>query len=335
MTHLRCGGVQRTKEKTTSEFSSSDPREKLLIANPEQKKRSSLRCQSQAGSLHDRWRIFMVATFFQNGHKPWTGTLPHQQIAQNHRQRVKDLLPNRTVGYSPDLARIVGGATIGLFLSQLLFLSDKGHDSNGWVYKSEQEMGRETGLTKREQQTARRKLLALGVIAIERRGFKFTYHFKIIWERLYQVIQQFQRTQNVPTEKVEPVQNVSTESVQNVATQPPECLQNVSTEWKQNVATQDRDNNTENKETEKTDQRENQTIWEKTREKLRADLPLREAEARLTGTTLLQVTDTAACIGVPSTSVLVWLEHRLYGQIAKAMKGVLGKDLDLQFVTAT
>ncbi|HZA21577.1 MAG TPA: hypothetical protein VFA32_03060, partial [Dehalococcoidia bacterium] len=105
----------------------------------------------------------MVATFVQNGYKSArVPTLPHQQQAKDHRQRVKDLLPNRTVGYSPDLARAVGGATIGLFLSQLLFLSDKGHDPNGWVYKSEQEMGRETGLTKREQQTARRKLLALG-----------------------------------------------------------------------------------------------------------------------------------------------------------------------------
>jgi hypothetical protein len=105
----------------------------------------------------------MVATIFQNGHKR-TPTLPHQQTAQTHRQKVKDLLPNRTVGYSPDLARAVGGATIGLFLSQLLFLSDKGANTEGWVYKSEAEMRRETGLTKREQQTARRKLLSLGVI---------------------------------------------------------------------------------------------------------------------------------------------------------------------------
>jgi hypothetical protein len=61
------------------------------------------------------------------------GSLSHQQKAQNHRQKVKDLLPNRTVGYSPDLARAVGGATTGLFLSQLLFLSDKGHDPDGKV----------------------------------------------------------------------------------------------------------------------------------------------------------------------------------------------------------
>jgi hypothetical protein len=185
----------------------------------------------------------MVATIFQNGHKSARASLPHQQKVQSHRQKVKDLLPNRTVGYSPDLARAVGGATIGLFLSQLLFLSDKGHDPNGWIYKSEAEMGRETGLTKREQQTARRKLLALGVIQIERRGFKFTYHFRIVWERLYQVIEQSQRRQTVPTAPDEPIQNVPT--------QPPECLQNVPTERRQNVATHYRDNNTENKETEK------------------------------------------------------------------------------------
>jgi hypothetical protein len=276
----------------------------------------------------------MVATFFQNGHKPRTASLPHQQIAQNHRQKVKDLLPNRTVGYSPDLARAVGGATTGLFLSQLLFLSDKGANPDSWVYKSEQEMGRETGLTKREQQTARRKLLALGVIQIERRGFKFTYHFKIIWERLYQVIEQFQRAQTVTTENIEPLQNVSTQRGQNVSTEKDECLQNVSTQWKQNVATQDRDNNTENKETEETI-RQNQTTWEQALENLRADLPLAEAQARLNGTTLVQLTDTAAQILVPSTNALLWLERRMYRQISNAMKGVLGKEVDLQFVPVT
>jgi hypothetical protein len=272
----------------------------------------------------------MVATFFQNGHKPRTATLPHQQIAQNHRQKVKDLLPNRTVGYSPDLAKAVGGATIGLFLSQLLFLSDKGADPSGWVYKSEQEMGRETGLTKREQQTARRKLLALGVIQIERRGWRNTYHFRIVWERLEQVIEQSQRAQTVATTPDEWEQTVPTEWEQTVPTQPP---QNVSTEREQNVATQYIENNRENN-TEETN-RENQTIWQKALEQLKKDLPHGETEARVNGTTLLQVTDTAARIAVPSTAALVWLERRMYRQICKAMKGVLGKDLDLQFVAAT
>jgi hypothetical protein len=284
----------------------------------------------------------MVATIFQHGHKSAKASLPHQQKAQSHRQRVKEMLPNRTVGYSPDLARIVGGATIGLFLNQLLFLSDKGHNPDGWIYKSEAEMGRETGLTKREQQTARRKLLSLGVIAIERRGFKFTYHFKVIWERLYQIIEKSlsgqtigsQWQQTVVTEKGERIQNVPTEPEQNVASKPAEWQQNVSTKWKQSVAAHNRENNTENKEAKKTDQRENQATWDKALKQLQADLPLGESEARLTGTTLIEVTDTKARIGVPNPNVLAWLERRMYGQITKAMKGVVGKDLDLQFVAA-
>ena len=274
----------------------------------------------------------MVATVFQNGYKHAKAALPHQQKAQSHRQQVKEMLPNRVVGYSPDLARIVGGATIGLFLSQLLFLSDKGANPEGWVYKSEQEMGKETGLTKREQQTARRKLLSLGVITIMRGGWKNTYHFKIIWEKLYQVIAGIKRPQNVPTEKGERPQNVPTEPEQNESTEPAQWQQNVSTKWKQNVAAHNRENNTENTETEKTN-RENQTIWTKTIEQLQKDQPLEDTEARLNGTALLEVTETKAVIFVSNRTAVPWIERRLYGQIAKAMKGVVGKELDLQFVT--
>jgi hypothetical protein len=280
----------------------------------------------------------MVATVFANGHKSArVPTLPHQQQAHSHRQKVKDMLPNRVVGYSPDLARMVGGATIGLFLSQLLFLSDKGANPEGWIYKSEQEMGEETGLSKREQQTARRKLLALGVIAIMRGGFRNTYHFKVIWEKLYQVIAGVQRPQNVSTKKVEQQQTVATEPVQTVPTQPPESLQNVPTERLQNAATPDthRDNNTENKETERTDQRENQETWNKTLAQVKKDLPPGETADQLAGTALVEVTETAATIFVPNRNALPWLERRLYGQIANAIKGIVGKDLDLQFIAAS
>jgi hypothetical protein len=271
----------------------------------------------------------MVATTF---HKR-APALSHQQQAQSHRQKIKDMLPNRVVGYSPDLARMVGGATIGLYLSQLLFLSDKGANPEGWVYKSEQEMGKETGLTKREQQTARRKLLSLGVITIMRGGWKNTYQFKIIWEKLYQVIAGSKRPQNVSTEKSESAQNVPTEPEQNVSTAIIECQQNVSTRWKQNAATHNRENSTENEEAEKTD-RENQTIWENAREQINKDLPLGETADRLADTTLIAVTESAAQIFVPNRAVAVWLERRLYGQITKALKGVVGRDVDLQFVTS-
>jgi hypothetical protein len=166
-----------------------------------------------------------------------------------------------------------------------------------------------------------------------RGGWKNTYHFKVLWEKLYQVITGSQRPQNVSTEKTERIQTVSTEPVQNVPTQPPECLQNVSTKWKQNGSTLYRENNTENKEIEKTDQRENQKTWDKALEQVKHDLPLGETEARLARTALLEMTETKAVIGVANPFAIPWLERRLYGQIIKAIKGVVGKDLDLQFVS--
>jgi phage replication O-like protein O len=91
---------------------------------------------------------------------------------------------------------------------------------------------------------------------------------------------------------------------------------------------------TEKMEPERTN-KENESTWQKTLEKVQADFPREEVAARLTGTTLIEVTDTKARIGVPNPFAIAWLERRLYGQIAKAMKGVVGKDLDLQFIAAS
>jgi phage replication O-like protein O len=82
-----------------------------------------------------------------------------------------------------------------------------------------------------------------------------------------------------------------------------------------------------------TPDRQTELIWQKTVEHLKEVLPTGETETRLTGTTLLTVTDTQALICVQNPNAQAWLERRLYQQISCAIKGVVGKDLDLQFVT--
>jgi phage replication O-like protein O len=82
--------------------------------------------------------------------------------------------------------------------------------------------------------------------------------------------------------------------------------------------------------------RQTKKIWEHTVERLRHDLPAGETAAdRLTGTMLIEVTESKAVIFVPNRTAVAWLERRLYGQIAKALKAVIGKDIDLQFIAAT
>jgi phage replication O-like protein O len=81
--------------------------------------------------------------------------------------------------------------------------------------------------------------------------------------------------------------------------------------------------------------RQTERIWQQTIEHLTKNLPSGETKNRLTGTMLIEVTETKAVIFVPNQNTLAWLERRLYGQIAKAIKGVVGKDLDLQFVSCS
>jgi len=64
----------------------------------------------------------------------------------------------RVVAYYPALAEISGGAAAALMLAQALFLTGRTKNPDGWFYKSREEWQRETGLTRWEQETARRNL---------------------------------------------------------------------------------------------------------------------------------------------------------------------------------
>jgi phage replication O-like protein O len=80
--------------------------------------------------------------------------------------------------------------------------------------------------------------------------------------------------------------------------------------------------------------RQTELLWEQALEHLQHNVPLSETTNRLAGTMLIEITATRAVIFVPNRNALAWLERRLYRQIQNAMKRVLGRDMDLQFVTS-
>ncbi len=73
----------------------------------------------------------------------------------------------------------LGGIGPALMLSQLTYWSDKGTLSDGWFYKTVKEFTEETGMTRYEQETARRKLKSLGVIDVELRGIPAKLHYRV------------------------------------------------------------------------------------------------------------------------------------------------------------
>lgn len=56
------------------------------------------------------------------------------------------------------------GPAAGIMARQLLFWDGRGQDPDGWIYKSRREMEKETGLTRRQQEKARKVMGGLGVL---------------------------------------------------------------------------------------------------------------------------------------------------------------------------
>jgi hypothetical protein len=75
-----------------------------------------------------------------------------------------------------------------------------------------------------------------------------------------------------------------------------------------------------------------QTTWDLALQNLKDLVGVASYETWLKDTVLLEVTDHAARIAVGTPHKIAWVERRLYQPIASALKEVLKRDLDLQFV---
>lgn len=100
------------------------------------------------------------------------------------------ILSDRVIAYHVTFAKVGGGATAGLFLSQLFYWTGKGAKPDGWVWKSAREMEEETGLTKREQQTARKRLRSRGLIEEKLAGIPATVHYRVDIDKLIELVGQ-------------------------------------------------------------------------------------------------------------------------------------------------
>lgn len=78
----------------------------------------------------------------------------------------------------------------GVFLSQVCYWSENRTtiDRDGWFYKTADDWFEETGLTRREQEGARKKLRELGILEEKRQGLPAKLFFRVDHDALYQLL---------------------------------------------------------------------------------------------------------------------------------------------------
>lgn len=85
----------------------------------------------------------------------------------------------RPIAYHPALARMVGGVNAAIFLSQLIYWDERTEDAELGVYKTAEQWEAETGLSVREQTTARRQLRDRGLITETHKRIEHKLYFKL------------------------------------------------------------------------------------------------------------------------------------------------------------
>jgi len=90
----------------------------------------------------------------------------------------------RPVAYYPSLVKVAGSVSAAIFLCQLIYWRGREADPEGWIYKTQAEISEETGLTRFEQEGARKLLKEKGILREKFSGVPRKLYFSISLERV-------------------------------------------------------------------------------------------------------------------------------------------------------
>lgn len=109
----------------------------------------------------------------------------------NDKAALKEILSARPIAFHSTFSKMHKSTVAGVFLSQLFYWSDKGADPDGWIYKTQADWFDETGLTRSEQETARRKLRDNEILLEKRVGNPSRLFYKVDFDKFTQKLNEF------------------------------------------------------------------------------------------------------------------------------------------------
>ncbi len=235
-----------------------------------------------------------------------------------------ELLGDQPIAYHPILAKALKSVYAALFLSQLLYWQGRGRHGQ-WTYKSRDEWHEETGLTRRAQESARRTLVAAGVLEEDLRGVPATVHYRVNADKLAALVDRYadddadgepddQPQQDVPASWSEPCQpdgtdrtNLPVQSVPTIS----ETTQEITTE---NLSSKDLE------------------YWERVREELRGKLQSAWYTLFVDRLRLGRLTAERIVIVAPDWQVKREMDGRLGLVVERVLERVAGRYLRVSYV---
>ncbi len=114
------------------------------------------------------------------------------------------------------------GINGALMLSQLVYWTSRTKDSEGWIFKTHHEWTQETGLTRREQDTARATLKSLQFISEKKMGVPRRVYFRVERENLYQALIEYSESIDINSMHNSAILNAQNSHTE--CTNAPDCM---------------------------------------------------------------------------------------------------------------
>lgn len=110
-------------------------------------------------------------------------------------------LLDRPIAYQRAFVGIGCGITGAVMLSQAVYWSERSSSKDGWFYKTQADWEEETGLTRYEQESARKKLKSLGVLEEIKRGVPCKVNYRVNEKQLTMLLSQYVENQQTRMQK--------------------------------------------------------------------------------------------------------------------------------------
>ncbi len=102
------------------------------------------------------------------------------------------------IAFRREFSEITGSLAAGVMLSQLLYWASRTSNPYGWIYKTQKEWEFETTISRRGQETARKKLVYLGIIEEKLMKVPARLHFRVNFNILNRLLEEhFKNVRNV------------------------------------------------------------------------------------------------------------------------------------------
>lgn len=98
------------------------------------------------------------------------------------------VLGDRIIAFHRVYVDVTGSVASALMLSQAVYWTPRAEAREGWFYKTREEWTAETGLSRREQESSRKRLRELGILEEERRGVPAQLWYRVNMERLEELV---------------------------------------------------------------------------------------------------------------------------------------------------